>query len=71
MQRTFIYDDAALCFLQRASGAEIVGEVADLLVRGRGIRRVLCAAIIGDRPRIVRPHATRHRQCRQVAAGDT
>jgi nanoRNase/pAp phosphatase (c-di-AMP/oligoRNAs hydrolase) len=48
MQRTFIYDDAALCFLQRASGAEIVGEVADLLVRCRGIRRVLCAAVIGD-----------------------
>ena len=47
MQRTFLYDDAALCFLQRASGAEIVGEVADLLVRCRGIRRVLCAAIIG------------------------
>jgi nanoRNase/pAp phosphatase (c-di-AMP/oligoRNAs hydrolase) len=48
MQRTFVYDDAALCFLPRASGAEIVGEVADLLVRCRDIRRVLCAAIIGD-----------------------
>ena len=48
MQRTFIYDDAAMCFLQRASGAEIVGEVADLLIRCRGIRRVLCAAIIGE-----------------------
>jgi nanoRNase/pAp phosphatase (c-di-AMP/oligoRNAs hydrolase) len=47
MQRTFVYDDAAICFLPRATGAEIVGEVADLLVRCRGIRRVLCAAIIG------------------------
>ena len=48
MQQTFVYDDAALCFLPRASGAEIVGEVADLLVRCRDIRRVLCAAVIGD-----------------------
>lgn len=48
MQRTFVYDDAALCFLPRATGAEIVGEVADLLVRARGISKVLCAAIIED-----------------------
>ena len=48
LQRTFVYDDAALCFLPRAAGAEIVGEVADLLVRCRGIRRVLCAAIVGE-----------------------
>lgn len=48
MQTTFVYDDAALCFLPRASGGEIVGEVADLLVRCRGVRRVLCAAIVGD-----------------------
>lgn len=48
MQQTFVYDDAALCFLPRASGAEIVGEVADLLVRCSDIQRVLCAAVIGD-----------------------
>ncbi len=48
MQNTFVYDDTALCFLPRALGAEIVGEVADLLVRCRGLRRVLCAAVIGD-----------------------
>lgn len=48
MQKTFVYDDAAWCFLPRAAGAEIVGEVADLLVRCRGIRRVLCAAVVGD-----------------------
>ena len=48
MQGTFVYDDAAICLLPRAHGAEIVGEVADLLVRCRGIRRVLCAAIISD-----------------------
>ena len=48
MQNTFVYDDAAFCFLPRAEGAEIVGEVADLLVRCRDVRRVLCAAIVGD-----------------------
>ncbi len=48
MQSAFVYDDVALCFLPRASGSEIVGEVADLLVRCRKIRRVLCAAIVGD-----------------------
>ncbi len=46
MQSTFIYDDTAICFLPRANGAEIVGEVADLLIRCDGVRRVLCAAII-------------------------
>ncbi len=49
LQTTFIYDDVAICFLPRAEGAEIIGEVADLLVRCEQIRRVLCAAIVdGD-----------------------
>ena len=48
LQNTFLYDDAALCFLPRAAGAEIVGEVADMLVRCDGVRRVLCAAIVGE-----------------------
>ena len=48
LQSTFLYDGAALCFLPRAAGAEIVGEVADMLIRCEGICRVLCAAIIGD-----------------------
>ncbi len=47
LQNTFLYDDAAICFLPRASGAEIVGEVADMLIRCTDIRRVLCAAIVG------------------------
>ncbi len=47
MQNTFVYGDSAICFLPRAIGAEIVGEVADLLVRCRGLQRVLCAAVIG------------------------
>jgi nanoRNase/pAp phosphatase (c-di-AMP/oligoRNAs hydrolase) len=48
LQSTFVYDDAALCFLPKAQGAEIIGEVADLLIRHVGVKRVLCAAMIGD-----------------------
>ncbi len=48
LQNTFVYDDAALCMLPRASGPEIVGEVADLLIRSQGIRRVLCGAAVGQ-----------------------
>jgi nanoRNase/pAp phosphatase (c-di-AMP/oligoRNAs hydrolase) len=48
MQSTTVYDSTAICFLPQALGAEIVGEVADLLVRCRGIDSVLCAAVIGD-----------------------
>jgi nanoRNase/pAp phosphatase (c-di-AMP/oligoRNAs hydrolase) len=48
LQSTFLYDDAAICFLPRASGAEIVGEVADMLIRCDGIRRVLCATIVAE-----------------------
>ncbi|MHB8864641.1 MAG: DHH family phosphoesterase [Pirellulaceae bacterium] len=47
MQNTFVYGNTALCFLPRAFGAEIVGEVADLLIRCRGIHHVLCAAVVG------------------------
>ena len=49
LQSTFLYDDVAICFLPQAGGAEIVGEVADMLVRCNGVRAVLCAAILkGD-----------------------
>ncbi len=47
MQNTFVYGHTALCFLPRAFGPEIVGEVADLLIRCRGIHHVLCAAVVG------------------------
>jgi nanoRNase/pAp phosphatase (c-di-AMP/oligoRNAs hydrolase) len=47
MQSTFLYEDVGICFLPRAAGAEIVGEVADMLIRCQGIRCVLCAAVIG------------------------
>jgi nanoRNase/pAp phosphatase (c-di-AMP/oligoRNAs hydrolase) len=47
LQSTFVYDDVAFCFLPRAECAEIVGEVADLLIRGESINKVLCAATVG------------------------
>ena len=46
LQSTFLYDDTALCLLPRALGPEIVGEVADLLIRCEAIRRVLCGAVV-------------------------
>ncbi len=49
LQNTIIYHDAALCLLPRASAAEIIGEVADLLIRCEPVRRVFCGAVIqGD-----------------------
>ncbi len=48
LQSTFLYDDAAICFLPRAAGAEIVGEVADMLIRCEEIHRVLCATILNN-----------------------
>jgi nanoRNase/pAp phosphatase (c-di-AMP/oligoRNAs hydrolase) len=46
LESVFIYDDAAICFLPQTSGAQIVGEVADLVIRCAGVRRVLCGAPI-------------------------
>ncbi len=49
LQNSFLYDDTAFCMLPRASGPEIVGEVADLLIRCESIWRVLCGAVVcGD-----------------------
>lgn len=44
LESAMVYGRSALCFLPRAHSTEIVGEVADLLIRGEGIDRVLCAA---------------------------
>jgi nanoRNase/pAp phosphatase (c-di-AMP/oligoRNAs hydrolase) len=45
LQNTFVYDGAAFCWLPRSHGPEIVGEVADLLVRDETVARVLCATV--------------------------
>jgi nanoRNase/pAp phosphatase (c-di-AMP/oligoRNAs hydrolase) len=48
LQNTMLYDDTAFCMLPRVHGAEIVGEVADLLIRCNQVSRVLCGAVIGE-----------------------
>ena len=48
LQSTFVYDEAAICFLPRAEGPETAAEVADLLIRCEGILQVLCGAIVGE-----------------------
>ena len=49
MSETVVYDDTAFCMLPHAAGPEIVGEVADLLIRCHGVRQALCAAVVdGD-----------------------
>ena len=47
IQNAFVYGQTALCLLPRAAGAEIVGEMADLLIRYRRVHRVLCGAVVG------------------------
>jgi nanoRNase/pAp phosphatase (c-di-AMP/oligoRNAs hydrolase) len=47
LQATWIYGDAAFCLLPQAEGAETVGELADLLIRCRGVSRVLTGAVLG------------------------
>jgi nanoRNase/pAp phosphatase (c-di-AMP/oligoRNAs hydrolase) len=46
MENTFVYEDAAICFLPQADSPEIVGEVADLLIRCEEVNKVLCGAAI-------------------------
>lgn len=49
MENTFVYDDVALCFLPRASGPEIISEVADLLIRHRDLTRIMVGGVVnGD-----------------------
>ncbi len=48
LQNTFLYDDIAFCLLPCAEGPEIVGEVADLLIRCREIQRVFCGAMVDE-----------------------
>ena len=46
---TFLHEDVAVSVLGDAGSAEIVGEVADQLIRCTEIRRVLCGALVGER----------------------
>ena len=49
LQNAFIYGNAAICFLPTCDSVEVIGEVADLLLRCEGVQRVLCGAVSGDR----------------------
>ena len=49
LQNTFTYEDAAVCFLPSCASVEVVSEVADLLLRCEGVRRVLCGGHKGGR----------------------
>lgn len=46
LQNAFLYGRTAICLLPRASGPEIIGEMADLLIRCEAIDQVLCAAMV-------------------------
>ncbi len=48
LQSTYLFGTSGICFLPRASCAEIVGEVADMLIRCEGVQSVLCAASHGE-----------------------
>lgn len=49
VRECFTYDGTGICFLPTASSPEVVGEVADLLVRCVDIERLVCFARVGDR----------------------
>jgi nanoRNase/pAp phosphatase (c-di-AMP/oligoRNAs hydrolase) len=42
-----LYDGVTLCSLGRTSSAEMVAEVADLLLRMEGVRAVFCGGLVG------------------------
>ncbi len=47
LQNTFLYGETAICFLPHAEGIEIVGEIADTVIRCEKVNHVLCAAVVG------------------------
>jgi len=44
LERTEVFGDSAFCLLPQCEGPEIVGELADLLIRREGIQSILCGA---------------------------
>jgi len=47
LDSVLVYGDSAVCFLPRITAPEIVGEMADLLIRCDGLKYVLCGARVG------------------------
>ncbi len=48
LQKVRLYDGLTLCSLGRATSAEMVAEVADLLLRMEGVRSVFCGGLVGQ-----------------------
>jgi hypothetical protein len=48
LDSVLVYAESAVCFLPRITAPEIVGEVADLLIRCDHFKYVLCGGRIGD-----------------------
>jgi len=48
LSKVRLYDDVTLCSLGRTSSAEMVAEVADLLLRMEGVRAVFCGGQVDD-----------------------
>ncbi len=48
LKNTRVYGDVAVCWLPQSQGVEVVGEVADLLVRDEEVHRVLCGTELED-----------------------
>jgi nanoRNase/pAp phosphatase (c-di-AMP/oligoRNAs hydrolase) len=47
LSKVRLYDGLTLCSLGRTSSAEMVAEVADLLLRMEGVRAVFCGGLVG------------------------
>ncbi len=48
LSKVRLYDGVTLCSLGRTSSAEMVAEVADLLLRMEGVRVVFCGGLVGS-----------------------
>jgi nanoRNase/pAp phosphatase (c-di-AMP/oligoRNAs hydrolase) len=48
LDSVLVYADSAICFLPRITAAEIIGEIADLLIRCDRLKYVLCGGRVGD-----------------------
>lgn len=48
LRRVRLYDGLTLCSLGRTTSAEMVAEVADLLLRMEGVRAVFCGGLVGS-----------------------
>jgi nanoRNase/pAp phosphatase (c-di-AMP/oligoRNAs hydrolase) len=48
LERTFIYDDVAICSLGRMDWPDLAAEMADFLLRWEGARWIICTGLFAD-----------------------